>query len=167
MGVAGVAWIATPVARRTRVGEWRNRRQEGATTHTDAREPDRQLSAFPSRRDHHMLWWWAQVVGALRVHPHKHDANFPPQEDRGRSRFCQLAIFAVLFLRVWIPRLPRPSPDVSHALGKCRQVSLVVGAVVGAFAPPLRRCALSGPESVVVSSGPRRWVVGFSIQRIS
>ncbi len=26
--------------------------------------------------------WWAHLVGALRVHPHKHCANFPPQKDR-------------------------------------------------------------------------------------
>jgi len=25
-------------------------------------------------------------VGALRVHPHKYDANFPSQEDRGFAR---------------------------------------------------------------------------------
>jgi len=30
--------------------------------------------------------WWAHVVGALRVHPHKHDANYPPQKDRGFAR---------------------------------------------------------------------------------
>ena len=29
--------------------------------------------------------WWAHLVGALRVHPHKHYANHPPQEDRGPS----------------------------------------------------------------------------------
>jgi hypothetical protein len=27
--------------------------------------------------------WWALLVGALRVHPHKHYANYPPQKDRG------------------------------------------------------------------------------------
>jgi len=30
--------------------------------------------------------WWAHLVGALRVHPHKHDANYPPQKDRGFAR---------------------------------------------------------------------------------
>jgi len=30
-------------------------------------------------------WWWAHLVGALRVHPHKHDANYPPQEYRGAT----------------------------------------------------------------------------------
>ncbi len=24
--------------------------------------------------------WWAHLVGALRVHPHKHYANYPPQK---------------------------------------------------------------------------------------
>jgi hypothetical protein len=28
-------------------------------------------------------WWWAHLVGALAVHPHKYDANFPPQKDGG------------------------------------------------------------------------------------
>ena len=34
------------------------------------------------------MWsqWWAQLVGALRVHPHKQDANYPPQRDRGCAR---------------------------------------------------------------------------------
>src|SRR5260370_22928005 len=34
------------------------------------------------------MWsqWWAQLVGALRVHPHEHCANFPPQKDRGCAR---------------------------------------------------------------------------------
>src|SRR6266498_280681 len=30
--------------------------------------------------------WWAQLVGARRVHPHKHCANYPPQKDRGLAR---------------------------------------------------------------------------------
>src|SRR6266498_44719 len=30
--------------------------------------------------------WWAQLVGALRVCPHKHWADYPPQEDRGFAR---------------------------------------------------------------------------------
>src|SRR5437762_9915935 len=25
--------------------------------------------------------WWAHLVGAVRVHPHKHRAVYPPQED--------------------------------------------------------------------------------------
>ena len=29
--------------------------------------------------------WWAHLVGALRVHPHKHCANYPPQKDRGAT----------------------------------------------------------------------------------
>jgi hypothetical protein len=29
--------------------------------------------------------WWAHLVGALRVHPHKHCANYPPQKDRENS----------------------------------------------------------------------------------
>jgi len=45
--------------------------------------------------------WWAHLVGALRVHPHKHCANFPPQKDRGcprgervptRIRVCAFAV---------------------------------------------------------------------------
>src|ERR1700676_8538 len=31
--------------------------------------------------------WWAHLVGALRVHPHKYCANYPPQKDRGTARF--------------------------------------------------------------------------------
>jgi len=27
--------------------------------------------------------WCARLVGELRVHPHKHWADYPPQEDRG------------------------------------------------------------------------------------
>jgi len=30
--------------------------------------------------------WWALLVGALRVYPHKHCANSPPQKDRGFAR---------------------------------------------------------------------------------
>jgi len=30
--------------------------------------------------------WWAHLVGALQVHPHKHYANYPPQTDR-KKRF--------------------------------------------------------------------------------
>jgi len=30
--------------------------------------------------------WWARLVGALRVHPHKHYANYPLQKDRGFAR---------------------------------------------------------------------------------
>jgi hypothetical protein len=30
--------------------------------------------------------WWAQLVGALRVHPHKRYANYPLQKDRGFAR---------------------------------------------------------------------------------
>src|SRR5947209_10648010 len=29
--------------------------------------------------------WWAHLAGALRVHPHKYDANFPLQEVRDRQ----------------------------------------------------------------------------------
>jgi len=29
---------------------------------------------------------WAHLVGALRVHPHKHRADHPPQKDRGFAR---------------------------------------------------------------------------------
>jgi len=29
--------------------------------------------------------WWAHLVGALRVHPHKHWADHPPQKDRGTA----------------------------------------------------------------------------------
>jgi len=31
------------------------------------------------------LLWWAHLVGALRVHPHKYWADYPPQKDRGIS----------------------------------------------------------------------------------
>src|SRR5687768_12354079 len=34
--------------------------------------------------------WWAHLVGALRVHPHNHYANDPPEKDRGpdeRARY--------------------------------------------------------------------------------
>jgi hypothetical protein len=30
--------------------------------------------------------WWAHPAGALRVHPHKHYANYSPQKDRGCAR---------------------------------------------------------------------------------
>jgi hypothetical protein len=30
--------------------------------------------------------WWAHLVGALRVHPHKHCADYPPKKDRRTSR---------------------------------------------------------------------------------
>jgi hypothetical protein len=30
--------------------------------------------------------WWTHLVGALRVHPHKHCANYPPQKDRRLAR---------------------------------------------------------------------------------
>jgi hypothetical protein len=35
---------------------------------------------------------WAHAVGALQVHPHKHYANYPPQEDRGCARGAQLDV---------------------------------------------------------------------------
>jgi len=31
--------------------------------------------------------WWAHLVGALRVHLHKYDANYPPQKDGGTPGF--------------------------------------------------------------------------------
>jgi hypothetical protein len=31
-------------------------------------------------------WWWAHLVGALRVHPHQQDANYPAQKDGGLAR---------------------------------------------------------------------------------
>src|SRR5262247_42660 len=34
-------------------------------------------------RAHWSPEWWAQLVGAPRVHPHKHSANYPPQEVEG------------------------------------------------------------------------------------
>src|SRR6266571_3499568 len=37
-------------------------------------------------RVYRLAQWWAHLVGALRVHPHKHWANYPPQEDRGCAR---------------------------------------------------------------------------------
>jgi hypothetical protein len=33
----------------------------------------------------HQLEWWARLVGALQVPPHKHYANFPPQKARGTA----------------------------------------------------------------------------------
>ena len=37
--------------------------------------PNGRASLYPAR-------WWAHMVGALRVDPHKHYANYPPQKDR-------------------------------------------------------------------------------------
>jgi hypothetical protein len=34
----------------------------------------------PSQGAHITSEWWAHLVGALRVHPHKHDAHYPPQK---------------------------------------------------------------------------------------
>src|SRR5713101_4156914 len=34
--------------------------------------------------------WWAHLVGALRVHPHKHCANYPPQKDRGLANCARV-----------------------------------------------------------------------------
>jgi hypothetical protein len=41
-------------------------------------------------RGHYRACWRAQLVGALRVHPHKHYADHPLQRDRGfaRGRGC-------------------------------------------------------------------------------
>jgi len=36
---------------------------------------------FSGSRDLQKLgWWWAHLVGALRVYPHKHWANHPPKK---------------------------------------------------------------------------------------
>src|SRR5262249_10799172 len=50
--------------------------QRTAASHTGA--PFWQL---PSQLER--CGWWAHLMGAVRVHPHKHCANYPPQEDRG------------------------------------------------------------------------------------
>src|SRR5438067_9415673 len=49
-------------------------------------------------------WWWARLVGAVRVHPHKHYANSPVQKDRGAARSVRVRVdgecaVAVLWVR--------------------------------------------------------------------
>src|SRR6266852_562235 len=39
--------------------------------------------------------WWAHLVGALRVHPHKHYASDPPQKDRGPTYFGRIYLLRV------------------------------------------------------------------------
>ena len=38
--------------------------------------------------------WWPHLVGARRVHPHEHYANYPPQKDRGFARGAALLSIA-------------------------------------------------------------------------
>jgi len=47
--------------------------------------------------------WWAHLVRALRVHPHKHCANYPPQKDRGFARSAHVYVRS----KVGIARLGR------------------------------------------------------------
>jgi hypothetical protein len=51
--------------------------------------PELSRHLFPSdraRNDHAFAgsfpWWWAHVVGAPRVHPHEHCADYPPKSGR-------------------------------------------------------------------------------------
>ncbi len=61
------------------VGRW-----EGWGTHTGP--------AYCDTDRLHPPQWWAHVVGAIRVHPHKHYANYPPQKDRGFARGGHVAV---------------------------------------------------------------------------
>jgi len=36
--------------------------------------------------------WWAHLVGALRVHPHKHWADYPPQEVGGLAEGARVDV---------------------------------------------------------------------------
>jgi hypothetical protein len=50
--------------------------------------------------------WWAHLVGALQVHPHERDANYPPQEVRGIARGAREgndAISVTLFSPMNVP----------------------------------------------------------------
>jgi hypothetical protein len=84
-------------------------------------------------------WWWAQLVGAPRVHPHEHYANYPQTKDRGvvgASVGC--AFFCPQLMKVPMVSSLRPSQDVAETLSKSLRVSELVGAVVGALLPILR-----------------------------
>ena len=45
--------------------------------------------------------WWAHLVGAHRVHPHKHDANYPPQKDRGFARGARTDVRFTVSIAWW------------------------------------------------------------------
>jgi len=46
------------------------------------------------RAPHGAAQWWAHLVGVLRVHPHKHWANYPPQEVRGAADCRRVVSFS-------------------------------------------------------------------------
>jgi putative ABC transport system permease protein len=54
--------------------------------------------------------WSAHLVGALRVHPHKHCANYPPQKDRGFARGLAEALAPAV--RAVVARVDRAVPLV-------------------------------------------------------
>lgn len=54
--------------------------------------------------------WSAHPVGALRVYPHKHCANYPPQKDRGFARGLAEALASAV--RAVVARVDRAVPLV-------------------------------------------------------
>ena len=77
-----------------------------------------------------MARWWAQVVGALHVHPDERWFDHPRKSDRRNSGIC--ALFWPLLMQVPMAGTLRRSRDVAEMLRKCHRVSRLVGAVVGA-----------------------------------
>jgi hypothetical protein len=54
--------------------------------------------------------WWAHLVGARRVLPHKHDANYPPQKDRGSARLARAGVHPRSRGPRWGSALPDDAP---------------------------------------------------------
>jgi len=64
-------------------GRWRSRTPRTARRRATPGTP---RSASADRSCRGTRPGWAQLVGAPRVHPHKHYANYPPQKDRRFAR---------------------------------------------------------------------------------
>ena len=65
--------------------------------------------------------WWAHLVGALRAHPHEHDANFPLQKDPFGAPGDERSLSREL---AWISRVGK-----HHLISRCvifRPLSLKV-----------------------------------------
>jgi hypothetical protein len=52
-------------------------------------------------------------VGALRVHPHEHYANYPPQEDRGFAGDARVDVDCQSISRDWEHSVPAEAQEIT------------------------------------------------------
>jgi hypothetical protein len=100
------------------------------------------VCAYPQR-------WWADLVGAPQVQPHKHSADHPEKKDRGvPGDSVSRELFWPQLMKVPIVSSLRPSQDVAETLSRSLRVSELVSAVAGALLPSCWSIEVDGEGKV-------------------